>query len=251
MTDSEVAAALSDLERLGLRCVEVTDERSPTAAAAFQLIEQEFPRQDRHAVEELRAEVEEKRRELLMPYDFHLLALIALDEAVVAVGVGVYLAGVNAGFIDYLVVREDHRRRGLGHVLRDQLAAAFKANAQSAGYPSLAAILGEVREDSPWLLKLVRSGQAVPLHLTYYHPALPLGSPTRYILYRQPVGDSRVEFPAGEVRRMLYAIFRRAYRVRYPIQRENFLAMLDELDAREIVQAHPDVVRRAAEKTTT
>jgi GNAT superfamily N-acetyltransferase len=235
---------MMDLESLRLRTVEVTDERSAVAASAFALIESTFARQDRHSIEELRAEVAEKRYEILKPFDYHLLAAVDSEERVVAVAVGVYLAGVNAGFVDYLVVREDVRGCGVGHVLREQLAAAFAANAEEAGQAPLAAVLGEVREDNPWLLRLVRNGRAVPLHLTYYHPALPLGG-KRYILYRQPVGDRRTEFPPAEVGQMLYAIYRRAYRVRYPLERETFRAMLEELASRPTVGAHPDVVQRA------
>jgi GNAT superfamily N-acetyltransferase len=235
---------MSEIDPLHLRIVEVTDERSGVAGAAFALIAETFARQDRHSLDELRAEVAEKRHELLKPFDYHLLAAVDRVERVVAVAVGVYLAGVNAGFVDYLVVREEARGEGLGQLLRDRLAEGFAANAEDAGYPHLAAILGEVRADNPWLLQLVRNGRAVPLHLTYYHPALPLGG-ERYILYRQPVGDPRTEFPSAEVGQMLYAIYRRAYRVRYPLERETFRAMLEELSTRPIVGADPDVVRRA------
>jgi ribosomal protein S18 acetylase RimI-like enzyme len=237
--------ALGDAERLGLRSVEITDERTDLARSALKLIEHTFARQDRHSIDELQSEIEEKRLELLRPYDFHLIVLASEAGIVHAAGIGVYLAGVNCGFVDYLAVSEEYRGRGLGHALRDQLAAAFDANAIEAGHGRLNAILGEVRSDNPWLIELVRNGRAIPLHLTYYHPGLPLGGEKRYVLYRQPVGDLRQELPAAEVRRIIYAVFRRAYRVRYPTQRENFRAMIEELDTREIVGPDPEVMQRA------
>jgi hypothetical protein len=52
------------------------------------------------------------------------------------------------------------------------------------------------------------------------------------VLYREPVGDLRAELPASEVLRLLYVIWRRAYRVDYPLQRDTFCYMLDQLEGR-------------------
>ena len=63
---------------------------------------------------------------------------------------------------------------------------------------------------------------------------------------REASEAAQAVFPELEVRQMLYAIYRRAYRVRYPLERENFRAMLDEISSRETIGAHPDVVQRAS-----
>lgn len=230
-----------------VRYTEVLDERSEVGRRALELIRRTFPRQDRHSIDELRSELEEKRRNLLSPYDFHLLAMVDSRAEVVAVAAGVYLAGVNCGFVDYLAVDESFRRQRLGHVLRAHLLECFRASARASGQARLAWILGEVRLDSPWLLDLVRNG-AVPFDLTYYHPGMASGeSEDRYVLYREPEADRRRELPTDEVRRILYAIYRRAYRVRYPLLRENFRAMLEEIEGRESVGEHPEVIRRMGE----
>lgn len=223
-----------------LRILEVEDERSPLAVQALELFERTFDPRDRHQVEELRYEIAEKRLRLLAPFDFHLLIGCSGDALLGAI-IGNYLAGVNAGFISYLAVAESGRGRGIGRLLRADLVAHFRADAQRAGQADLAWVLGEVRAANPWLRRLVRHRGAIPFDLTYYHPGMRpgAGSPP-YVLYRQPVSDARVDLPMPLVRQILYAIYRRAYRVRYPLQHAGFAAMLEELEGRETVGAHPD-----------
>lgn len=64
----------------------------------------------------------------------------------------------------------------------------------------------------------------------------------RYVLYRQPVADRRARLPATDVNRVLYQIYRRAYRVRYPLQRSTFRIMYDDVRARGEIGMHPDFV---------
>ena len=222
--------------------VEVTDERGALAQEALELIAASFKREDRHSLADLRSEIAEKRLELLTLYDFHLL--VRLDEAarVAAAAIGVYLAAGNAGFISYLAVRPDARGYGVGREVRGALIEAFRDDARRAGRDELAWVVGEVRADSPWIARLVRERGAIPLDLTYYHPGMqPGASPEPYLLYCEPIGDRRRELPAAEVRRLIYAVWRRAYRVRYPLQREGFVAMMAELEGRQRVGAHPIV----------
>ncbi len=221
------------------RIVEITDERGPIADAALGLIEAAFEPPDRQPVSELRSEVAEKRLQLLTAYDFHLLT--ALDAASRPIGTiaGVYLAGVNAGFVTYLTVLEAHRGRRIARQLRRRLVETFRTNARQAGHEELNWVLGEVRADNSWLRGLVRHRGAIPFDLGYFHPGMIPGVPhDRYVLYRQPVGDARVELPASLVRRILFVIYRRAYRVRYPLEREAFRAMLAQLEDREMVGMH-------------
>ena len=55
------------------------------------------------------------------------------------------------------------------------------------------------------------------------------------------MGDRRPEPPAADVRQLLYAIWRRAYRVRWPLEYPAFTEMLAELEGQEWVGAHPEV----------
>lgn len=230
------------------RVVEVSDERDPLAGEALGLIVESFPPYDRHSLEDLRSEVAEKRLGLLDPYDFHLLTLLDPEGRPLATATGVYLAGVNAGFVTYLAVRPEQRGRHLGRRVRSGLVDAFRADARRHGRSELAWTVGEVRMESSWLLGLVRHGGAIPFDFTYYHPGMLPGGNSRYVLYREPFGDRRAEIPAAEVRRVVYAIWRRGYRVRYPLEHPAFAAMMAELDGRETVGAHPDVARKAAKR---
>ncbi|HEX6132656.1 MAG TPA: GNAT family N-acetyltransferase [Longimicrobiales bacterium] len=224
-----------------IRIVEIRDEREPLADEALAVIAEMFGPHERQPLAELRSEIAERRLGMLSGYNFHLLtALYEEEETAAGTIVGLYLDGVNAGFITYLAVRRRYRGRRLARVLRPQLIEVFRGDARRAGYDDLAWVLGEVRADSPWLRRLVRTRGAIPFDLEYYHPGMSLGDAQRYILYRQPIADHRVELPVELVRRTLYAVYRRGYRVRYPLTREIFGAMLEQLEDREVVGVHPD-----------
>lgn len=227
------------------RVVEVVDERTALATEALQLLADTFPPYDRHSLDDLRTEVAEKRYDLLFPYDFHLLAMVDDSDHVVATCTGAYLAGVNAGFVGYLAVHPEHRGQAHGRVLRSTLVELFKSDAIEAGNHGLAWVIGEVRVTNPWLHKLVREGTAIPFDFDYYHPGMSVGKGEKYVLYRQLVGDLRRELAAAETRMILYAVYRRAYRVRYPLQHECFVAMLNQIEGRKVIGPHAEVVRLA------
>lgn len=227
------------------RIVEVLDERESLADQALALIERAFPPRQRQPLDQIAMEIAEKRLGLLTSYDFHLLAAVSPHDEVQAVVSGVYLGGVNVGFITYLAVDKPFRGSELGRRLRLSLIHAFQGDAWVLDWPKLAAVVGEVRLDSPWLGRLVRDRAVLPLDLTYYHPGEDPEDPeAEWVLYRQPIADHRTEIPAGEVRQLLYAIWRRAYRVRWPLERDGFRAMLRELEGRTLVGAHPEVQPR-------
>jgi GNAT superfamily N-acetyltransferase len=221
-----------------LRAVEVNDERAPLARETLALIHEAIG--DVQPTDDLLSELEETRRGLPAGGRYHLLALLDPDGAPVAAAAGIYLEAVNAGFVTYLAVRADQRRRRLGRKIREFLIDDFRAEARRARGEELAWTVGEVRRTSPWLRTLVRGGKAIPFDLSYFHPWMPLRSEGRYVLYRQPAGDARRELPADEVTRLVYGIWRRAYRVRYPTQSETFCYMLRQMEARETVGFHPD-----------
>jgi GNAT superfamily N-acetyltransferase len=224
-----------------VRTIEVRDEREPLADAALAVIAEMFAPGDRQPLDELRSELAERRLGMLSHYNFHLITAL-VDDARDPAGtiIGLYLDSVNAGFITYLAVRREHRGRRIARVLRPHLIETFRADARHAGHEDLAWVLGEVRAESPWLRRLVRTRGAIPFDIEYYHPGMRLGGTERYVLYRQPVADVRRELPAGLVRRVLYAVYRRAYRVRYPLQRDVFVNMLEQLQGRTTVGVHAD-----------
>jgi len=222
-----------------VRIVELVDERDPAVAVALRMIEGTFERQDRQPIDQLRSMVAEKRLGLPASGDFHLMAAMDPAGAVLATATGVYLPGVNAGFVTYLAVREDQRRAGIGRRLRASLVERFRSDAQLSGCVDLAWVLGEVRLSSPWLKRLVRRRGAVPFDITYYHPGVEPPDRPLHALYRQPISDDRIEVPSALVRRLLYAVYSRGYRVRYPLLHRGFTAMLEELESRDVVGMHP------------
>lgn len=224
------------------RIVEVQDEREPLAREALELIREAFPPHDRQPLEQIGMEIGEKRLELLTSYDFHLFAALSEADRIMAVSAGVYLGGVNAGFVTYLAVRPEYRARHLGRRMRVRLIEAFREDALLLEWGELAWVVGEVRLENPWLRRLVRERAAVPFDLTYYHPGVAPGDQReRWVLYRQPVGDFRSELPTAEVKQLLYAIWRRAYRIRWPLESDGFVDMLAQLEGRSVVGPHPDV----------
>jgi hypothetical protein len=224
------------------RIIEIEHEGSPVAERALQLIRRTFPPHERQPIEQIAMEVEEKRLGLLTSYDFHLFAAVTESDEVMAIASGVYLGGVNTGFITYLAVVEEFRERRIGRRIRMALVDAFRHDARALDWSELNAVVGEVRLDSPWLQRLVRDRAVIPLDLEYFHPGQESIPPVvRWVLYRQPMADEREALPAGEVRQLLYAIWRRAYRVRWPLEREGFHVMLKQLEGREEVGSHPEV----------
>lgn len=225
----------------GLRTVEILDERDPLSDAALAIVQDMFDPRERQPLAELRSELAERRLGMLSSYNFHLITALSDDDPEPAgTIIGLYLDGVNAGFITYLAVRPQYRGRRIARVLRPELVEVFRADARRAGHEDLAWVVGEVRRDSPWLRRLVRTRGAIPFDFDYYHPGMTVDTEDPYVLYRQPVGDARRELPVALVRRLLYAIYRRAYRSRYPLQRDVFQHMMQQLEGRSTVGVHPD-----------
>lgn len=229
-----------------LRAVEVADERSGLARATLDLIHEAIG--DVQPTADLLAELEERRRGLPSGGCYHLLALVNPEGDPVAAAAGVYLEASNAGFVTYLAVRPDQRRRRLGRKLRDFLIEAFRGEALRTRGEALAFTVGEVRHNSPWLRTLVREGRVIPFDFGYFHPWMPLRSEGRYVLYREPDGDTRRELPADEVLRLVYGIWRRSYRIRFPTQSETFCHMLRGLEGRDGVGFHVDFLHLLEEK---
>lgn len=222
----------------GLRVVEVEDERGPLAESTLALITHSI--WDVQPTRDLLSEIEERRRALPSGGDYHLLALMEDGrEEPVAAAAGVYLEASNAGFITYLAVHEEHRSRQLGRTLRAHLVERFRADAQRAHGTDLAWTVGEVKRESRWLRTLVERGRAIPFDLGYFHPWMPRRSEGDYVLYREPVADPRPELPAAEVVRLVYAIWRRAYRIRFPLQSDTFCHMVKGIERRERVGPDP------------
>ncbi|MBW3627924.1 MAG: hypothetical protein KY464_01385 [Gemmatimonadetes bacterium] len=214
-----------------LRPIEILDDRNPLARQAVKLIRESIG--DVQSTADLLSELEERRRGLPTGGDYHLMGLIGPDGRLAAAAAGVYLAASNAGFVTYLAVRSDQRGNELGRDLRAHLVEALRADARQTRGEDLAWVVGEVRQESRWLATLIESGGAVPFDVGYFHPWLPRSAEGRYILYREPVADRRPEIPSEEVLRLLYLIWRRAYRIDHPLQSDTFCYMLEQLEGKK------------------
>jgi hypothetical protein len=218
--------------------VRVRDERDPLARAALELIVTAIG--DVQPVDDLLSEIEEGRRGMYSGGGYHLLAMLDPEGEPMAAAAGIYLRGIGAGFVTYLAVRADQRRRLRGRRLREHLVESIRGEAMHLDGREPRWTVGEVRRGSPWLRTLVRAGKAIPFDFPYFHPWMPRASEGRYVLYREPISDPRTALPAVEAARLVYGVWRRAYRIRFPLQSELFRYMLGEIEARGTVGCHPD-----------
>jgi GNAT superfamily N-acetyltransferase len=223
------------------RVIEVTDERSPLAKRAIDLIQSAI--WDVHPERYLLAELRETRQGTAQGGGYHLLAMVEPEDEAspIAAATGAYLAAVNAGFVSYLAVREDQRGRGLGKALRGHLVEAFRAQARREAGVELAYVVGEIERDSPWLRALIAEGRTIALDVPYFHPWMSINAEGHYALYREQITDTRAELPAEEVARIIEAIWRRAYHFQKPEQRDTFRRMMRALEGHEAVGPAPDL----------
>ena len=213
-----------------LSIVELTDERTPEFLKAIAIIRDSV--WEVQPTRDLQSEIEECRLGLRSGSNYHLLAAMLPDGSPVAAAAGAYLANINVGYIAYLAVAEEERSARLGSRLRTALVSAFKSDAlELAGQP-LRWVVGEVRRQNRWLQQIVKKGKAIPFDFSYFHPWQPLSREGAYVFYREPVSDPRIDIPAAEVKALVYAIWRQAYRVSYPSQSETFRYMVEQLDQR-------------------
>lgn len=212
----------------------ISDHRHPAFSAALRLYRRVFPEEERsersHFVEVLR----EKRLGLLEPFNHHFL--VALEGSrVVGLATGSYLAGVNLGFVGYLAAAPEKTRSRIGSRLRARLVRELRRDARAAGKGDLDGMLGEVEADNPWLRQLVRRG-SLPLDFDYRQP--PLGRRRRavpLVLSYQPIGRRVLSLSTRRLRAILYAVYRRVYRVRFPLRQPAFRRMLKQIEGRRRV----------------
>ncbi len=192
--------------------------------------------------QEWRATLREAQARVWTDARWHLLVAVQ-GRTVVGLASGTYLGSLQLGMVGYLATHPRVRGRGLGPRLRARLRACFERDARRFQGAPLTAIVGEVDRESPWLWRLVRSQRALALALPYEQPSLRPGDPpSRLVLYYQALGSPRRWLPPGEVRRMLYAIWRRLYRISQPLQRPSFRRMLRWLARQRRVYGLPPAV---------
>ncbi len=232
-TDAKAHAAAEARRRV--RYHNILHEKDPRFEAAFDLYEQTFPREERSTREQFHQTLLSKRLGRLWPSSYHMIAA-SLDDKVVGMGSGRYMASANIGYVAYLVVRPDHGRRRIGPTIRNHLITAFKHDAQLAGHERLEAVVGEVHHDNRWLKILAGRGQVIALDIDYRQPPLKDGlEEVDLVLYYQPMGPVPEALSAARVREIVQALFREVYFMKDPDSHPTFRAFVGKLEGRHVV----------------
>lgn len=220
-------------ERIRVR--ELNSARDPAFAAAYRLLRRTFPAAELLPRKDWEVVMRESEADLWTDINWHLFVAES-GGRVVGSASGSYLGNVNVGVIGYIAVDQGLRSAGLGPRLRRKLVEAFEKDAHDVRGEPLLAVAGEVEEDNPWLRHLVKHLRAIPLDFPYQQPALGVApEAVPLVLYWQPISDHRRSLPASEVRRLLYTVWRRMYRVGAPLERAPFRRMMRSLQGRRLI----------------
>jgi GNAT superfamily N-acetyltransferase len=230
-----------------IRIREITRPDDAALRPAYALLRKTFPPSERVLFPEWVDTLEERQGGLWTDTAWHLLVAERAGE-VVGLCSGTYVGNVNIGVIGYLATTAPFRGTGVGSRLRERLKRAFGRDAARLVNRPLDAILGEVSEQNPWLAKLSRDPRVLVLDVDYYQPRLhPTDDPSPFVLYLETMRGPRRSIPSPELRRLLYAVWRRVYRVRRPLERPAFNAMLRSIGGRRHVGARPTPRTRSSE----
>ena len=174
---------------------------------------------------------------------FHLV-VAELDGVVIGVATGTYLLNLNTGVIGYIAVARTARGTGVGPRLRARLRSLFRRDARQLAAEPLRAIVGEIRRDNPWLRTLIRRDGVLALDFGYRQPRLRPGQrAVPLVLYYEALDRTRHRLPVAEIRKLLYMLWRRIYRIARPLSDPAFRRMLAELEGRRYIGAlHPEAV---------
>jgi len=126
----------------------------------------------------------------------------------------------------------------IGSRLRERLVREIQRDARATGRPELDGMLGEVEADNPWLRHLVRNRGVLALDFDYRQPPLARNTPdVPLVLYIEPLARPIRSLPVPAMRALLYAVYRRMYRIRFPLKEPAFRKMLKSLKGRRTVGA--------------
>lgn len=180
----------------------------------------------------------ERETGLFMDINWHLLVALRGDRLIGAAS-GTYLGNVNIALIGYIAVDTAARERGLGPLLRRRLRRAIEQDAQRIRRRPLRAIVGEIEEDNPWLRTVVKRHGAIPLDFPYEQPSLrPNHASVPLTLYWQPLSNPDTRWlSAAFLRKLLYTIWRRTFRIRSPLKEPAFRRMMKSLEGRKRIAA--------------
>lgn len=218
--------------RIRIREILTVDDRA--FRDAHRLLRREFPRGEMLPIKSWHNAMQERRERLWTDVAWHLLVAERGREVVGAASCS-YLGNLNVMVVGYVAVQSDARGAGVGPRLRSALRRKCDTDARRTGHARLGAVVGEVHDWNPWLRSLVHREGAIALDFDYYQPALGVTAPVPLVLYYQPLARRRHWLSTMELRRLLYSMWRRAYRVPQPLSRPAFRRMLRSLEGRRHV----------------
>ncbi|HUG52942.1 MAG TPA: GNAT family N-acetyltransferase [Vicinamibacteria bacterium] len=224
---------MAERRRGGPRIREIVSPSDPAFVRAHTLLRRSFEPSELVSREAWKEVLREREEGLTTDTAWHLL--VAEDKGrVVGAASGNYVGSLNVGLVGYVVIEPSVQARGLGSRLRRRLRLRFERDARRMRGRPLEAIVGEVRADNPWLRHLVTREGAIALDFPYFQPSLGgrHGRTVPLVLYYQPLARRRTWLGAAEVRRLLYGLWRRPYRVSRPLARPAFQRMLASLEGR-------------------
>jgi GNAT superfamily N-acetyltransferase len=211
---------------------EVLHSADPALAKGHGLVWRTFHKSESVGRGEWRNSLREREAGLWTDLRWHLV-VAELTGAVVGVATGTYLGNVNTGVIGYLAVSRACRGSGVGPRLRSRLRSLFRHDARQLHGAPLEAIIGEISRTNPWLRTLVRRDGVLALDFGYLQPRLrPHERPVSLVLYYESLVRVRRRLPAALIRKLLYTLWRRIYRVAQPLSDAAFRRMLSELEGR-------------------
>jgi hypothetical protein len=222
-----------------VRIREVRSPRDREVGRAHRLLKRVFPSAELLPVREWREALRERAAGLWTDMDWHLLVAEAGPRLLGAAS-GTYVGNINVGLVGYVAVVRGARACGLGGRLRRALRRAIARDALRVHGRPLRALIGEVHVYNPWLAHLVREEAALALDFPYVQPSLHhTQQPVGLVLYYQSLDARRRWLPADDVRRLVYSLWRRVYRVDRPLRQAPFRRMLRSLARRGRVGPRP------------
>jgi hypothetical protein len=210
----------------------VREVRTPNDRAldrAHRLLKRIFPRAELLPLRDWRETLREREAGLWTDLNWHLL-VAHQGRQLVGAASGSYIGSINVGLIGYVAVVAGLRGHGVGERLRRGLRAAITRDARRIHGRPLGALIGEVHAENPWLAHLVRERGVLVLDFPYCQPSLHRATRhVQLVLYYEPLHRRRRSLPADEVRRLIYTLWRRSYRIDRPLAHDPFRRMLRSL----------------------
>jgi GNAT superfamily N-acetyltransferase len=216
---------------------EVLHSADPAVAKGHGLVWRTFHKSESVGRGEWLNSLREREAGLWTDLRWHLV-VAELAGAVIGVATGTYLGNVNTGVIGYLAVSRAARGSGVGPRLRARLRTLFRRDARKLAGEPLRGIIGEIRPDNPWLQTLIRRDHVLALDFAYLQPRLRPGARSvPLVMYYEAIDRVIHRLPAALIRKLLYTLWRRIYRIAQPLSHAAFRKMLGELEGRRSIGA--------------